>query len=79
VSPLKCPAHLALALSSIRLSFLHLQLPQVRAGRTRAHKKACYNMILAQKQTWRPVEQNRRPRYESTLLCPLEFWQRSPK
>jgi hypothetical protein len=28
------------------------------------------SMVLAEKQTWRPVEQNRRPRYESTQLCP---------
>jgi hypothetical protein len=30
-------------------------------------------MVLAQKQIWRPVEQNRRPRYESTQLCPSGF------
>jgi hypothetical protein len=26
------------------------------------------SMVLAQKQTWRPVEQNRGPRYEATQL-----------
>jgi predicted transcriptional regulator len=31
------------------------------------------NMVLAQKQTLRPVEQNRRPGYESTQLCPPYF------
>jgi hypothetical protein len=31
------------------------------------------SMVLAQKQTWTPVEQNRRPRYESTQLCLLIF------
>jgi hypothetical protein len=36
-------------------------------------------MILAQKQTWRPVEQNRGPRYESTQLPPPYFWQRLQK
>jgi hypothetical protein len=36
-------------------------------------------MVLAQKQTGRPVEQNRGPRYESTQLCPPDFWQRHPK
>jgi hypothetical protein len=30
-------------------------------------------MILAQKQTWTPVEQNRGPGYESTQLYPLIF------
>jgi hypothetical protein len=33
-------------------------------------------MILTQKQTWRPVEQNRGPGYESSQLCPPYFWQR---
>jgi hypothetical protein len=28
------------------------------------------SMVLSQKQTWRPVEQNRGPRYESTHLYP---------
>jgi hypothetical protein len=27
------------------------------------------------KQIWRPVEQSRGPRYESTQLCPPYFWQ----
>jgi hypothetical protein len=30
-------------------------------------------MVLAQKQTWRPVEQNRGPGYEPTWLCPPIF------
>jgi hypothetical protein len=33
------------------------------------------SMVLAQKQIWRPVEQNRGPRYDSTQLCPPYFWQ----
>jgi hypothetical protein len=37
------------------------------------------SMVLAQKQTWRPVEQNRGPRYESTQLYPLHFWKRDWK
>jgi hypothetical protein len=36
-------------------------------------------MVLAQKQTWRPVEQNRGPRYESTQLYPPHFLQRCQK
>jgi hypothetical protein len=32
------------------------------------------SMVLAQKQTWRPVVQNRGPRYESTQLCLPYFW-----
>jgi hypothetical protein len=36
-------------------------------------------MVLAQKQTWRPGEQNRRPGYESTQLYPPYFWQRYQK
>jgi hypothetical protein len=32
-----------------------------------------------QKQTWRPMEQNRGPEYESTQLCLPNFWQRHPK
>jgi hypothetical protein len=36
-------------------------------------------MALAQKQTWRPAEQNRGPRYESTQLYSPYFWQRSQK
>jgi hypothetical protein len=35
-------------------------------------------MVLARKQIWRLVEQNRRPRYESVQLHP-PFWQRSQK
>jgi hypothetical protein len=35
------------------------------------------SMVLAQKQTWRPVEQNRRTIYISTQLHPPNFWQRS--
>jgi hypothetical protein len=35
-------------------------------------------MVLAQKQTGRPVEQNRDPRYESTQLCPPYFF-KGPK
>jgi hypothetical protein len=31
-------------------------------------------MVLAQKQTWRPVEQNRGPKYESTQLYLRYFW-----
>jgi hypothetical protein len=36
-------------------------------------------MVLAQKHILRPVEQNREPRYESTLLYPPYFWQRGQK
>jgi hypothetical protein len=35
-------------------------------------------MVLAQKQTWRPVEQNRHPRYESTQLI-IWFLTMEPK
>jgi hypothetical protein len=38
-----------------------------------------HSMTLAQKQTWRPVEQRIRPRYQSIQLCPSDFWQRCPK
>jgi hypothetical protein len=31
------------------------------------------------KQTWKQVEQSRRPKYKFTQLCPLDFWQRHPK
>jgi hypothetical protein len=31
------------------------------------------SMVLAEKQIWRPVEQNRGPRYEPTMLCPPYF------
>jgi hypothetical protein len=34
------------------------------------------NMVLAEKQTWRPVEQNRGPKYESHIEYPHHFWQR---
>jgi hypothetical protein len=37
------------------------------------------SMVLAQKQIWRPVEQNRGPRYESMQLCLPNFWQRCQK
>jgi hypothetical protein len=37
------------------------------------------SMVLAQKQTWRPVVQNRGPRYEATQLYPPHFWQRCQK
>jgi hypothetical protein len=37
------------------------------------------SMVLAQKQTWRPVEQNRGPGYETTQLYPLYFWQTCQK
>jgi hypothetical protein len=37
------------------------------------------NMVLAQKQIWRPVEPNIRPRNEFTQLFPLHFWQRHQK
>jgi hypothetical protein len=37
------------------------------------------NMILAQKEIWRPVEQNKRPGYESMHLCPPNFWLRWQK
>jgi hypothetical protein len=36
-------------------------------------------MVLAQKQTWRPVEQNKGPGYESMQLCPPNFGQRCQK
>jgi hypothetical protein len=44
--------------------------------RTIAIKKS---MVLAQKQVWKPVEQNRRARYKSMQLCPPDFWQRCQK
>jgi hypothetical protein len=31
-------------------------------------------MVLAQKQTRRPLEQNRRPRCESMQLCTSDYW-----
>jgi hypothetical protein len=37
------------------------------------------NMVLAQNQIWRPVEQNRGPGYESTQQCPPYFWQKWQK
>jgi hypothetical protein len=37
------------------------------------------SMVPAQKQTWRAVEQNRGPRYESMQLNPPNFWQRCQK
>jgi hypothetical protein len=37
------------------------------------------SMVLAQKQTWRPVVKDRGTRYESTQLCPRNFWQRLQK
>jgi hypothetical protein len=37
------------------------------------------NMVLAQKHIQRPVGQNRRPRYESTQICPLDFFRKVPK
>jgi hypothetical protein len=33
-------------------------------------------MVLAQKQTWRPVEHNSRTKYDLTQLCSPDFWQR---
>jgi hypothetical protein len=36
------------------------------------------NMVLVQKQIWRLMEQNRRHRYETLQLCPLDFWQWHP-
>jgi hypothetical protein len=35
-----------------------------------------HSMVLTQKQTWRPVEQNGEPGYESTQLHPSYFWKR---
>jgi hypothetical protein len=37
------------------------------------------SMVVTQKQTRRLVEQNREPQYESTQLCPPNFWQRCQK
>jgi hypothetical protein len=37
------------------------------------------SMVLTQKQEWRPVEKNRRHRYESMQLCPPHFWQSCQK
>jgi hypothetical protein len=31
------------------------------------------------KQTWMPMEQNRKPRHKFTQLQPTDYWQRSPK
>jgi hypothetical protein len=36
-------------------------------------------MVFAQKQMWRPVDQNREPVYESTQLHQPYFWQRHQK
>jgi hypothetical protein len=36
-------------------------------------------MVLAQKQIWRPAEQNRGPGYKTMQLCPPNFWQRYQK
>jgi hypothetical protein len=36
-------------------------------------------MVLAQKQTGRPVEQSRGPRYESTQVCPPVFLTKATK
>jgi hypothetical protein len=39
-----------------------------------------HSMVVAQKQIWRQVEQNKRPRYESMQLYPSpDFWQRWQK
>jgi hypothetical protein len=32
-----------------------------------------------EKQTWKPMEQNRRPRHKSRQVCPPDFWQTQPK
>jgi hypothetical protein len=37
------------------------------------------SMVLAQKQIWRPVEQNRGPEFESTQPSPPYFWQKCEK
>jgi hypothetical protein len=37
------------------------------------------SMVLTPKQIWRPVEQNKRPRYESTHPHPPSFWQMCQK
>jgi hypothetical protein len=37
------------------------------------------HMVLAHKQIWRLVEQNRGSRYEYTQLCAPKFWQRCQK
>jgi hypothetical protein len=37
------------------------------------------SLVPAQKQTWRPLEQNRGPGYESTQLFSPHFWQRGQK
>jgi hypothetical protein len=36
-------------------------------------------MVLAQKQTGRPMDSNRRPRHKPTYLQQTYLWQRSPK
>jgi hypothetical protein len=36
-------------------------------------------VVLAQNQTWIPIDQNRRPIYKSTQLCPPAFWEKWPK
>jgi hypothetical protein len=36
-------------------------------------------MDLAQKQTWRPMEQNRRPWHKLMQIQPFDFWQKNPK
>jgi hypothetical protein len=37
------------------------------------------SMVLAQKQTRRPMDQNRRSRHKPMHLYPTDVWQRSPK
>jgi hypothetical protein len=37
------------------------------------------SMVLAQKQTGRPMDQNRRSRFKPTHLSPTDLQQRSPK
>jgi hypothetical protein len=55
-------------------------------GITISDFKLCYRaitikmaMVLTQKQTGRPVDQNRRARYKSMHLQPTDLQQRSPK
>jgi hypothetical protein len=37
------------------------------------------SMVWVQKQIWRPIEQNKRSRFESRELCTSVFWQRCQK